>query len=73
VSRTTDPMIRGRQLADDGHVRIIARDPRHVRATVRSSSDPDRNLVPANIVDAIADLARSIHALAAALDEGSDR
>jgi uncharacterized Zn finger protein len=42
VSRSPDPMARGRQLADDGHVRIIARDPRHVRATVRSGTDPDR-------------------------------
>jgi hypothetical protein len=38
-----------------------------------SPNEPDRNLVPANIVDAIAELARSIRALAAALDDGSDR
>jgi hypothetical protein len=42
VTGRSDPMVRGRQLAADGHVRIIARDPAHVRAIVRSGSDPDR-------------------------------
>jgi uncharacterized Zn finger protein len=38
-----DPLDRGRQLAANGHVRIVARDPAHVRAVVRSGSDPDRS------------------------------
>jgi uncharacterized Zn finger protein len=38
-----DPLTRGRQLAADGHVRIIGRSPTVVRAVVRSGSDPDRS------------------------------
>jgi hypothetical protein len=43
-----------------------------LQAVFISPNEPDRNLEPANIVDAIAELARSIRALAAALDDRPD-
>jgi hypothetical protein len=41
VSRP-DPMVRGRQLAADGAVRVVGRSPTRVLAQVRSGTDPDR-------------------------------